>query len=183
MRVGIAGIGGIGSNVARILAQAGLSRIRMVDFDRVEVSNLNRQFYTLSQAGMRKTESLRQNLLAISPGMDIRVVDQQVGPGQARDLFADCSILVEGFDCKESKKSLVEEWAQTGKPLICASGIAGEDMETVGIRQMGNIYIVGDFVSDQDRCVLFPPKIALVASLMAAIALNLMKGNQDEFME
>ncbi len=180
MRVGIAGIGGIGSNVARLLAQAGVEKIRLVDFDRVEISNLNRQFFRACQAQCLKTESLRQNLLEISPRMDVRLSNEKIVPDRAPDIFSDCAILVEGFDLKESKKKLVEAWVKTSKPLICASGIAGRAMETIKVRQVGSCHVVGDFESDQDREGLFPPKVSLVASIMAAIVLDLMERMKDE---
>lgn len=173
MRIGIAGIGGIGSNVARILAQAGYPAIRVVDFDRVEASNLNRQFYTQAQVGRLKTHCLRENLLAIRPEMDVVVDTHRIRAGQSVALFNDCGMVVEGFDDKALKKMLIEELAQTGKPVVSASGIAGPDMGGIQVRQLGNCRIVGDFQSDQAECLLFPPKIAVVAGHMAAIALEL----------
>ena len=67
---------------------------------------------------------------------------------------------------------LLEEFVGTGKPVVSASGIAGTDMDGVKIRKLGNCHIVGDFVSDQRDFALFPPKIAMVASMMAAIVLR-----------
>jgi sulfur carrier protein ThiS adenylyltransferase len=173
MKVGIAGIGGIGSNVARHLAQAGLSHLTMVDFDRVEVSNLNRQFYSIDQAGQLKTISLKQNLLKIFPDMVVETIDCRMESGDAARLFSHCDIVVEGFDDKAFKKMLIEELAGSGKQVVSASGIAGEAMEGVGVRSLGNCHIVGDFVSDMDDMALFPPKIGLVAALMAGIVLKL----------
>lgn len=176
-KVGIAGIGGIGSNVARHLAQARVAAVKIVDFDCVEAANLNRQFYTMSQVGKKKTDSLETNLKAIFPGIRIEKVDRRIGPGDARGLFGDCAYVVEGFDDKNLKKMLIEELAETGKPMVSASGIAGPDMEGVQVRKMGNCRIVGDFVSDQSQFALFPPKIAMVAAMMAGLVLRSM---QDE---
>ena len=180
MKIGIAGIGGIGSNVARILAQAGLGQIKIVDFDTVEAGNLNRQFYRISQVGQKKTESLAGNLIEICPDMDIEVVEKKIGPGDAADLFADCSIVVEGLDDKGLKKMIIEELASCGIPVVAASGIAGPDMETVDVKQMGACHIVGDLSSDQDDHELFPPKIGLITSIMAGIALRLIAEKTDQ---
>jgi len=62
MKIGIAGAGGIGSNVARHLAQAGTSHLLLVDFDVVAPDNLNRQFYSMDQIGRLKVDCLKQNL-------------------------------------------------------------------------------------------------------------------------
>ena len=175
MKIGIAGIGGIGSNVARHLAQAKLIHLKIVDFDRVEISNLNRQFYSIDQAGKLKTLSLAQNLLGIFPDMIIEPIDCRMEQGDALKVFFDCDIVVEGFDNKASKKMLIEELADSGKQVVCASGISGEEMEGVGVKNLGNCHIVGDFVSDMEELPLFPPKIGLVASLMAGIVLKLVK--------
>jgi sulfur carrier protein ThiS adenylyltransferase len=172
MKIGIAGIGGIGSNVARLLAQAKVDHIKIVDFDCVEISNLNRQFYTISQAGEKKTQSLKTNLLQIYSDMTIEIVEKKMGPGDAKNIFSDCTIVVEGFDDKLLKKMIIEELSTNETMLVSASGIAGTDMDRVCVKKMGNCHIAGDFVSDQEDYVLFPPKIAMVSSLMAEIVLT-----------
>jgi len=172
MKIGIAGIGGIGSNVARHLAQAGVKELVIVDFDRVDTSNLNRQFYGVSQVGQKKTHCLEKNLKQIFPGMAIEAIDYKIEPGDAEHLFSDCPIVVEGFDKKGLKKMMMEELSGTGKILVSASGIAGNCMESITTRKMGNCHIVGDFVSDQADHVLFPPKVAVVAAIMAGIVLR-----------
>lgn len=175
MKVGIAGIGGIGSNVARHLAQAGVKQIKIVDFDRVEDSNLNRQFYRISQVGGKKTWCLAENLKEISPDINIETADRKIGPGDSRELFSDCRVVVEGLDDKMLKKMIIEELSSTGKTIISASGIAGKDMESVCIKKIGTCHVVGDQVSDQDEHLLFPPKIALVCALMAGVVLEYVK--------
>ena len=172
MKIGIAGIGGIGSNVARILAQAGVNRIKLVDFDRVESVNLDRQFYTQNQVGEKKTGALKENLLQIRPGMRIETVEKRIRPGDSSLLFSDCGIVVEGFDNRQLKKMIVEELSSQKKLLVSASGIAGEDLRSVKTKRMGTCHIVGDFSSDQEVYALFPPKIAMIAAMMSKIVLD-----------
>ena len=57
--VGIAGLGGLGSNIAMMLARSGVGHLLLIDFDRVEPSNLNRQHYMVSHLGMPKSEALK----------------------------------------------------------------------------------------------------------------------------
>lgn len=175
MKIGIAGVGGIGSNVARHLAQAGAATLLIVDFDRVEVSNIDRQFYREDQAGQKKTDCLKENLRAINPDIKIETVNKKIEPGDAANIFRDCDIVVEGFDQKQLKKMLIEEMCGTEKKLVSASGIAGRDLTGVTIKKIGNCQVVGDLVSDQDEYTLFPPKIALVAAHMASIVLTYAK--------
>ncbi len=176
MKIGIAGIGGIGSNIARLLAQAKAEHVKIVDFDCVEHSNLTRQFYTISQVGEKKTDSLKQNLLQIYLDMVIEVVEKRIGPGDSQHIFSDCSIVVEGFDDKSMKKIIMEELSENGTKLVSASGIAGTCMDTVCVRKMGNCHIVGDFASDQNEHALFSPKIAMVSAIMAGIVLTHIQG-------
>ena len=171
-KIGIAGIGGIGSNVARHLVQAGVKDLVIVDFDYVEASNLNRQFYFFSQIGERKTNCLEKNLKGISPGINIEKIDRKIEPGDSKRIFSCCDVVVEGFDNKIMKKIIIEELAETCAMLVSASGIAGDDMDCITTKKMGNCYIVGDFISDTDNCRLFPPKIAMISSLMAGIVLK-----------
>jgi hypothetical protein len=69
---------------------------------------------------------------------------------------------------------VVEAFAGTSIPVICASGIAGDDLTTIGIKSMSNITIVGDLITDEADSPLFPPKVHIVAALMAAEVLKRM---------
>jgi sulfur carrier protein ThiS adenylyltransferase len=159
-----------------MLAQAGIRYLKIVDFDCVERSNLDRQFYKVSQIGCRKTDSLESNLKDIFPEMNIEKIHMKIMPGQAEAVFSDCEIVVEGFDSRFSKKMIMEDLCMTDKIVVGASGIAGSDIDGVSVKRIGNCSIVGDFVSCQSDNIVFPPKIAVVSAMMAAIVLENMKG-------
>ncbi len=172
MKVGIAGVGGIGSNVAVHLVRAGCTSLKLVDFDRVELSNLNRQFYFVDQIGGFKVDMLQKNLMKIVPDADIETARLRLTSENMLDTFSDCHLLVEGFDEQESKKLLVETFANFDMPIICASGIAGRDMEAIRVHRLGNCTIVGDFQTDFRSNGLYGPKIAVIAAMMADIVLK-----------
>ncbi|WP_457577861.1 sulfur carrier protein ThiS adenylyltransferase ThiF [Desulfomarina sp.] len=172
MKTGIAGIGGIGSNVARHLVQQGLGWLKTVDFDRVETTNLNRQFYRFSQAGELKTDALEENLKEIHPELVVNKINARITADNGKAIFHDCRIIVEGFDDPGSKKNLIELFSDTEKILVCASGIAGHNMKNIAVRRIGNCHIVGDFFSDEREHPLFAPKIAMIAAIMAGIVLH-----------
>jgi len=104
IKVGIAGAGGLGSNCAAALVRTGFCRIKIADFDVVDCSNLNRQFYFLGHAGRSKVEALRENLCLINPAADIEAVEVKLEADNAAELFADCDVVVEAFDRAEYKK-------------------------------------------------------------------------------
>lgn len=175
MMIGIAGAGGIGSNVARHLAQAGVPGLLLVDFDVVETANLDRQFYFTDQAGQPKVACLKQNLLKIFPKMDIQTLTHCIKPGDSARIFKNCRLVVEGFDNRTTKKLLMEELSPTGIPVVSASGIAGTDIKNIQTRKIGNCHIVGDFSTDVAAAPLFAPKIAMIAAMMADIVLKIQK--------
>lgn len=166
MRVGIAGVGGIGSNVAVNLVRSGIKELTLVDFDRVEASNLNRQFYFLDQVGGLKADMLRENLLRICPDLKITTMSARLTDRNLTSCFSDCSVIVEGFDRAEEKKMLLEVFAGDSRTVVSASGIAGCRVDTITTRTYGNCSIVGDFVSDCDREKLYAHKVLAVAAFM-----------------
>ncbi|NPV00859.1 MAG: sulfur carrier protein ThiS adenylyltransferase ThiF [Brevinematales bacterium] len=180
MKVGIAGAGGLGSNIAMHLVRAGVSGIVIADFDVVEESNLNRQFYFRDQIGMKKTEAVVVNLKRIDPGAEINAVDIRLDSENIAGVFADCGIVAEAFDRADCKAMLLNALGGAGKKIVAASGVAG--LYTEGIRTRGfgeNIKIIGDFVSDNTLKPLYSAKVGTAAAIMAGIILEWM-GYADE---
>jgi sulfur carrier protein ThiS adenylyltransferase len=103
-KIGIAGAGGLGSNAAGMLVRTGFKQFKIVDFDVVEPSNLNRQFYFWPQLGQKKVEALKENLRLINPDVHIEAVAERIEAQNIEAMFADCHIVVEAFDKPEYKK-------------------------------------------------------------------------------
>jgi len=172
MKVGIAGVGGIGSNVAVHLVRAGCTSLKIVDFDRVELSNLNRQFYFRDQVGGLKVTMLRDNLLRIAPEAVIEPLVLRLTPENMLPTFSDCQLLVEGLDDQKSKKLLLETFADHDLPIVSASGIAGRDLDSIRVQRLGRCTVVGDFTTDFREHILYSPKITVIAAMMADFALK-----------
>ncbi|MCL6560114.1 MAG: sulfur carrier protein ThiS adenylyltransferase ThiF, partial [Firmicutes bacterium] len=115
VKVGIAGAGGLGSNCAAYLVRSGFKKFKIVDFDRVEAGNLNRQFFFLDQIGRLKVEALAENLRKINPDLAIEALAFRIDEASVADVFADCDAVVEAFDGARDKKLLVEAYLDTGK--------------------------------------------------------------------
>jgi len=172
VRIGIAGVGGIGSNVAMHLVRAGIPSLTIVDFDRVDFSNLNRQFYFAHQVGKPKVLMLEQNLKAIRPEVSVRVVEAYLDEKNIAEIFADCDCVVEGFDKAESKALLLRTFWNSGKYIVSANGVAGNDVKGIRIHQPSpRIAIVGDFSSDVADHPLSSAKVGAVAAMMASLVL------------
>ena len=171
MKIGIAGVGGIGSNVAVTLVRSGVDWLRIVDFDRVEASNLNRQFYFFDQIGRLKVEALGENLQRIRPDLRLEAQAVRINAANCRALFADCDLIVEGFDRQADKKMLLEAFG-TERIVVSACGIAGSDLGGVRTRRLGACHIVGDFATDCADAPLFAHKVTTVANHMSAVILS-----------
>lgn len=176
--VGVAGSGGLGSNVAVSLARAGVGRLILADFDRIEPSNLNRQQYSVGQIGRRKVKTLQANLKQIAPFTKVRAHDIKVKPSNVDKLFGEADILVEAFDKAEQKGMLINSWLQLhpDKPIIAASGLAGYGGNSrLKTQRMGNLYICGDGESQcQPGISPMAPRVAIVANMQANLAVELL---------
>ena len=176
--VGIAGAGGLGSNVAVALARAGVGRLVIADFDRIEPSNLNRQQYFLDQVGERKVVALRENLLAVNPYSLYEIHDVRINRRNAATVFARVDILVEAFDKAAAKEMLIEASLARfpGRPIVAASGLAGYGRNRkIHTRRLGNLYICGDESSQCPKGISpMAPRVALVAAMQANLVVELL---------
>ncbi len=153
VKIGIAGAGGLGSNCAFNLTRVGFKSFKIVDFDVIEYSNLNRQFFFYGQVGMKKIDALKVNLLLINPDISVETIDTTLAHENVHAIFDDCDILVEAFDKIDSKKMLIEEFLNSDKLLVSASGLAGfGDSNAIKTRQIkDNFFLVGDLISGVDE--------------------------------
>ncbi len=121
--VAVAGLGGLGSNTAVALARSGVGHLLLVDFDTVDVTNLNRQAYLIPHLGMPKTEAIRDILLQINPWLDIRTAALRVTKDNIRELFGNYPIICEAFDRPDQKAMLVEGLLRDCPDSVVVSGI------------------------------------------------------------
>lgn len=176
--VGIAGAGGLGSNVAISLARAGVGTLVIADFDRIEASNLNRQQFFIDQVGRLKVEALRENLLRINPYAEYLVHDVRVNRRNAAALFGAADLLIEAFDRAVAKEMIIQAWLRAfpRRPIIAASGLSGYGGNNrLRTRRLGNLHICGDQASGPAPGVSpMAPRVALVANMQANLAVELL---------
>lgn len=98
-RIVLVGAGGLGAPAALYLAAAGVGRLRLIDDDRVERSNLQRQIvHADARVGMRKTESARMALLALNPRIEVETVEQRLLAANVEDCLAGADVVIDGAD-------------------------------------------------------------------------------------
>ena len=105
--VAICGLGGLGSNIAIALARAGVGKLLLIDFDRVDITNLHRQQYKANQIGRYKTEALAENLAEIAPYTEVRTVTEKITEANFAELLKEADVVCEAFDDAKSKAMLV----------------------------------------------------------------------------
>lgn len=180
-RVGIAGAGGLGSNCAMHLVRAGVKHLTVVDFDVVNESNLNRQFFFRDQLGQKKVVALKDNLLRIEPDADIRIADVRLDAESTKELFSDCAIVVEAFDTVAAKAMILAALASSGKKLVTASGLAGWGRSNaIRLRRMGaDIVAVGDGETSVGKGVApVSPRVGIAAAMEANSVVAMLLGKE-----
>ncbi|MBE5877197.1 MAG: thiamine biosynthesis protein ThiF [Lachnospiraceae bacterium] len=179
--VAICGLGGLGSNIAIALARAGIGKLILIDYDKVDISNLHRQQYKASQVGMYKTEALKENLIEIAPYVQIEAYTLKLTEDNTVDLLQDADIICEAFDKAEEKAMLVNTiWEKLpNKYLIAASGMAGlASANHIKTRQITkHFYLCGDEASDvEDSIGLMASRVMLCAAHEAHMVLRILAG-------
>ena len=182
-RVAVAGLGGLGSNVALSLARIGVGHLHLIDFDRVDLTNLNRQQYFIRHLGMYKTEALREEILEINPYLDIRTDCISVTEENLKGLFEEDTIICEAFDVPENKAMLVNGVLECfpEKRLVSASGMAGfDESNLIHTRKvMRNFYLCGDEVSEPEYGRgLMAPRGAVCAGHQANLIVRMILGEE-----
>lgn len=183
-RVGIAGLGGLGSSIALALARTGVGTLHLVDFDTVEPSNLNRQQYRVAHLGMSKVSALRQEISEINPGVKVIGEEVRVTAENAVNIFADDPIVCEAFDGAENKAMLVNALLTGCRDtvVVSGSGMAGSDSANrVLTRRVGRrLYICGDGQTEAARGRgLMAPRVMVCAGHQANMVLRLILGETE----
>ena len=182
--VAICGLGGLGSNIAIALARAGIGKLILIDFDRVDITNLHRQQYKANQIGCYKTDALAENLAEIAPYTEIQTLTVKITEENFADLLKDADVVCEAFDNAEAKAMLVngvlEQLPQCY--LVAASGMAGMDTpNTIQTRKvMKHFYLCGDETNDvADTIGLVAPRVMLCAAHQAHTILRILAGEYE----
>ena len=177
--VAICGLGGLGSNIAISLARAGIEKLILIDFDKVDITNLHRQQYKANQIGMDKTDALSENLKEIAPYINIESHTVRITEDNAVGLLKDADIICEAFDnaeCKAMLTNLVLE-IMPDKFLVAASGMAGfGSANSIKTRKItSKFYLCGDEESDvQSEGSLVASRVMLCAAHQAHTVLRIL---------
>lgn len=174
--VGIAGAGGLGSNIANALVRTGVINFVIADYDKVQMHNLNRQNYFPTQVGDYKALSTLCYIKAINSNANVDIYTERVTEENINTIFKKCDIVFEAFDDASCKKMMLENMYKSEKILVFGSGLSGFSMEgeALFVREVKkNIHIVGFNNKEVDKeNPPFASKVIAVASVMANVGIN-----------
>ncbi|MFA7255665.1 MAG: sulfur carrier protein ThiS adenylyltransferase ThiF [Candidatus Omnitrophota bacterium] len=177
-RIGIAGAGGLGSNCAACLVRVGFKRFTIADFDLVDPTNLDRQFYFEDQVGMKKVEALGTNLLRINTHLELQMLPVKLEPANIPAIFRNCDVVVECLDQAEVKSMLVSQLLPSGKLIVSASGLGGygssDDIQVHKLKP--NLVLIGDLASDIAKAPALSPRVSIAAAKQADVVLEFVAG-------
>jgi len=177
--VGIAGLGGLGSNVAIALARAGVGKLIIADFDNVEQSNLNRQQYFTDQIGKPKVDCMIDNLQRINSRIDVAGHKVTLAPDNIPQIFRDADVIAECFDTAQAKQMIVETvlTKMSGVKIVSVSGLAGygKSNEIKTKRVSPRLVLVGDGLTAIDNCkILTAARVGIAAMHQANAVIELL---------
>ena len=182
--VAVCGLGGLGSNIAIVLARAGIGKLILIDFDCVDITNLHRQQYKANQIGLYKADALAENLSEIAPYTEITAVTAKITEENFTELLKEADVVCEAFDNAEAKAMLVNGVLEQLPDcyLVAASGMAGMDTpNTIRTRKiMKRFYLCGDETNDvADTIGLVAPRVMLCAAHQAHTVLRILAGEYE----
>ena len=182
-RVLIIGLGGLGSPVAMYLAAAGVGNLVLVDFDKVDLSNLQRQIaHTSARVGEAKVTSALQTLLALNPDCQVETIDHRLDPAGLRQQAEHADLVVDGSDNFSTRFAVNDACLASGTPLVSGAAIRMEGQVSVFSGQPGDpCYrcLYGDGAELDETCSangVLAPLVGIIGSVQATEAIKLLSG-------
>ena len=154
----VIGCGGVGGYVCEALARSNIGRLIIVDFDVVDVTNINRQIIALeSTIGQKKVDVLEKRLKDINPNLDVVKIDSFIGVDNIEVLFKDkLDYLVDACDSIKTKLALIDECLKRKIPFVSSMGTGNKldptKLDVVDIRKTVNdplARIIRKYVKDK----------------------------------
>lgn len=180
----VVGAGGLGSPVAMYLAAAGVGHLTLVDFDTVDLSNLQRQIlHTTADVGRPKVESGRETLARINPEVEVEPIARKLEGEALREQVEQADVVVDASDNFATRFLLNDTCWSAGKPLVSGAAIRLEGQVTVydPRRDDSPCYrcLYHDENEPEERCSetgVFTPVVGMIGTTQAAEALKLLLG-------
>lgn len=179
----VLGLGGLGSPAVMYLAAAGIGQLTLVDDDKVELSNLQRQIiHRTDSLGLNKVESARQTVAALNPLVRVKTIANRPSPEEIAALIEEVDLVLDCSDNHDTRQLLSKVAYQLKKPLVAGAAVEWEGMVTsFDFRQAGSPCYACLFDSEDhlssDNCAtlgVFSPLLGVIGSMQAVEAIKLL---------
>jgi adenylyltransferase/sulfurtransferase len=180
----IVGLGGLGSAASIYLTAAGVGRLVLVDFDKVDLSNLQRQIlHQTSDIGRLKTASAREHLSAINPHVELSVIDHALEGNELLEQVRDADVVVDASDNFRTRFMINQACVSAGTPLVSAAAIRFEAQVSVfdstGENSPCYRCLYGEDATVEETCTangVMAPLLGIIGSIQAAEVMKLIMG-------
>ena len=181
----VIGAGGLGSPVALYLGTAGVGRLTIVDNDKVDVTNLQRQIaHNLSRVGRPKAESARESIVAINPDVRVMPLVERADAARLDALVQDADVVVDCSDNFKTRHAVNAACVAHGKPLVSGAAIGFDGQVSVyDTRHAASpcyaCLFPAEVTVEEVQCAtmgVFAPLVGIIGSVQAAEALKLLMG-------
>lgn len=179
----IIGLGGLGSPVAMYLAAAGVGTLILVDFDAVDLSNLQRQIvHTTANIGQAKVESAKQTLLALNPDINVITIAHKLNTAELQQEIAQANIVIDASDNFATRYEINARCVAAQTPLVSGAAIRMEGQVAVFLNQAGSpcyrcLYREGE--DTEQTCSengVLAPIVGIIGSIQALEAIKVLTG-------
>ncbi|MBA3564627.1 MAG: HesA/MoeB/ThiF family protein [Gammaproteobacteria bacterium] len=180
----IVGLGGLGSPAALYLAAAGVGRLILNDFDKVDVTNLQRQIlYDDGDVGVAKTAAAAGRLARHRTGAYFELIDQRLPPDGLRELAARCDVVLDGSDNFGTRFAVNEACVRAGTPLVSGAAIRFEGQLAVFRNDLPDSPCYRCLYEETDESLedcagsgVLGPLVGVIGSFMAVETLKVLTG-------
>jgi adenylyltransferase/sulfurtransferase len=180
-RVLIVGLGGLGSAASIYLCAAGVGHLTLADFDKVDLSNLQRQIvHGTADIGRKKTDSAADRLRALNPDVRLQLIDRVLEGEELREAVSRADVVVDGSDNFRTRFAINEACVRTGTPLVSGAAIRFEAQVSVFDARDPDSpcyrCLYGEDAAEDLSCAangVMAPLLGIVGSIQAAEAMKL----------
>ena len=181
----VIGAGGLGSPAALFLGTAGVGRITLVDHDRVDVTNLQRQIaHSLARVAQPKAESAAAGIAAINPEPRVHAVTRRADAALLDELVAQADVVLDCTDNFPTRHLVNAACVRHGKPLVSGAALGFDAQLSVYDTRSRTFpcyacLFPADQPPEEQRCAVmgvFAPLVGIIGSMQAAEALKLLTG-------
>lgn len=179
----IVGAGGLGSPAALYLGSAGIGHLTIIDHDRVDLTNLQRQIaHTLTNVGQFKTQSLRQAIAAINPDVQVTTITTRADDTLLSQLVQNADVVLDCTDNFSTRHAINRACVKHGKPLVSGAALRFDGQVTVYDPRNASSPCYACVFPENDQfeetsCAamgVFAPLVGIIGSIQAAEALKLL---------